>query len=92
MMPAPHSASAPSSEKPNSMPSEPAKIVGMRNSGTPSGTVIAMAWVMLPVMTPRRALALLNANVTAARSAKNPPSTGNSRWRRYSRMTFVILL
>src|SRR5262245_18077037 len=51
----------------------------MKNEGTPSGTVIAMAWAMLPLSTPRRMLALFSAKVTAARSAKKPPSTSAPR-------------
>src|SRR5215813_9546336 len=41
MMPASASASTASVDRPKIMPSEPAATVGMRNSGTPIGTVIA---------------------------------------------------
>ena len=46
-----------------------------RNIGTPIGTVIASACATEPVSTPRRALALLNANVAADSAASNTPST-----------------
>jgi RNA polymerase sigma-70 factor (ECF subfamily) len=43
--------------------------------GTPIGTVIASACATEPVRTPRRALALLNANVAADSAASTTPST-----------------
>jgi hypothetical protein len=48
----------------------------MKNIGTPIGTVMAIACATEPVSTPRRAAALLKANVAAARRPNNPPSTG----------------
>ena len=42
--------------------------------GSPSGTEIDMACRTLPVSTPRRARALLKANVAAAQSARKPPN------------------
>src|SRR5688572_20675800 len=47
----------------------------MKNSGTPIGTVIAMACATEPVSTPRRRLALLKAKVAADKSARKPAST-----------------
>jgi hypothetical protein len=44
----------------------------------PIGTVIAIAWMTVPVSTPRRTLALLKANVAAEQTANNPPSTRHS--------------
>ena len=43
--------------------------------GTPIGTVIASACATEPVRTPRRALALLKANVAADSAASTTPST-----------------
>src|SRR5215831_15296027 len=40
----------------------------------PTGTVIDIAWITVPVTTPRRAAALLNANVAADRMARKAPS------------------
>ncbi len=47
----------------------------MKNSGTPIGTVMAMACATEPVSTPRRRLALLKAKVAADKSARKPAST-----------------
>src|SRR5215211_5961897 len=74
-MPAAESATIASGENSSTLPSEPAASVARKKIGTPMGTVIAMAWDSVPVSTPRRALVLFNANVTAASSAKKPPST-----------------
>jgi hypothetical protein len=57
------------------MPRWPVTNAARKNSGTPIGTVIAIAWVTVPVSTPRRTLALLNANVAAEQTANRPPST-----------------
>src|SRR5215470_8566129 len=46
-----------------------------KNSGTPIGTVMAIACATVPVSTPRRTLALLKANVAAEQMARSPPST-----------------
>src|SRR5262249_1265094 len=46
----------------------------MKNSGTPIGTVIAIACNTDPLRTPRRTLALFSANVAADNSANRPPS------------------
>ena len=46
---------------------------GMKQT-RPIGTVIAIAWITVPVTTPRRAAALLNANVAADRTASRAPS------------------
>ena len=47
-----------------------------RKQTTPSGTLIAMAWIGVPLTTPRRTVALLSANDAADRIAKMAPSTG----------------
>ena len=43
----------------------------------PSGTVIAMPWIGVPLTTPRRTVALFRANDAADRIAKMAPSTSN---------------
>ena len=46
-----------------------------RKQTTPSGTLIAMAWIGVPLTTPRRTVALFRANDAADRIAKSAPST-----------------
>ena len=53
----------------------PVASAARRKIGTPIGTVIAIACETEPVSTPRRALALLKANVAADSAARNTPST-----------------
>src|SRR5437763_7033504 len=43
----------------------------------PSGTVTAMAWIGVPLTTPRRTVALFRANDAADRIANSDPSTYN---------------
>src|SRR4051812_3629061 len=50
----------------------------MKNTGSPSGTVMTMACQTEPVSTPRRRLALLKAKVAADKSARKPASTDQS--------------
>src|SRR5262245_32309740 len=73
-MPAAESARIAAGENSSTLGREPAARSATKKSGTPMGTVIAIAWDIVPVSTPRRALVLFNANVTAASSAKKPPS------------------
>src|SRR5262249_32134071 len=47
--------------------------VGMKQA-RPTGPVIDMAWTTVPVTTPRRAAALLNAKVAADKMASSAPS------------------
>jgi hypothetical protein len=65
-------------EKPAMTPSPPNASVSARKIGTPTGTVIDSAWITEAVSTPRRAVAVSNANPAADKSASNPPSTAVS--------------
>ncbi len=47
----------------------PAAMASARKPAPPTGTVIAMACITVPVRTPRRKVALLRANVNAPRAA-----------------------
>src|SRR6266508_3108474 len=62
-------------EKPENVVRLPEATTASRKIGTPIGTVIASACSTEPVNTPRRALALLNANVAADSAARHTPST-----------------
>src|SRR5580704_3862011 len=75
MTPESESATSARDENPATAASEPVATATRNEIGSPIGTVIAMACSTEPVSTPRRTLALLNANVAAERSAMNPPST-----------------
>ncbi len=44
----------------------------------PSGTVMAIAWIGVPLTTPRRMVALFSANDAADRIEKMAPSTDTS--------------
>src|SRR5689334_4272640 len=74
-MPASASATYPWVENASTSPSRPVRSAARKNSGTPIGTVIAIACATDPVSTPRRTLALLKANVAAEQMARSPPST-----------------
>jgi hypothetical protein len=56
----------------------PVASTASRKIGTPIGTVTASACSTEPVSTPRRALALLKANVAADSAARHTPSTRQS--------------
>src|SRR4051794_6659913 len=73
-MPAAESAANDFGEKPASVPRLPLRSATRKNIGSPSGTVIAMAWPTVPVKTPRRTLALLKAKVAAEQIASRAPS------------------
>src|SRR5262245_16376494 len=81
MMPAPASAASAVGGKPKTAARLPVISAAMKNSGKPIGTVIAMPWVIEPVSTARRTLALLKANEAADKSARKAPSTKVSRSR-----------
>src|SRR3954465_10413814 len=53
----------------------PVASAARKNSGRPSGTVMAIACPTVPVRTPRRTLALLKANVAAEQIASKAPNT-----------------
>ena len=74
MMPAAASAANAVGEKPSTAARLPVISAAKKNSGTPSGTVIAMPCEIEPVSTARRTLALLNAKLAAEQSARKPPS------------------
>src|SRR3954447_22267251 len=57
--------------------SVPLSSAAMKNTGSPSGTVMTMACQTEPVSTPRRRLALLKAKVAADKNARKPASTGD---------------
>ena len=59
-------------------PHWPKIVTNSANSGTPMGTVMAMPWMTLALMTPRRVVALLSAKEKAAQNAKMAPSNSYS--------------
>src|SRR5438445_5790137 len=74
-MPAADNAAIACAEKLVTVARWPVTSAARKNSGTPIGTVIAMACPTVPVSTPRRTQALLKANVAAEQTARRLPST-----------------
>src|SRR4051794_10368685 len=73
-MPAIDSQSIDMGVKRASTPTWPKSTRRMKNSGTPMGTVIAIAWLTVPFNTPRRVVALFRAKLVAASRDSNAPS------------------
>src|SRR5262249_31626343 len=61
--------------KPSKVARLPLASTATKKIGTPIGTVITSACATEPLSTPRRALALLKANVAADSAARHTPST-----------------